>query len=166
MAIFICKQCSHTETTPDEYIGRKARCLNCQSLGTIEAEPAPTEPDTKSKPVPTMPLPPAAPAPPVAVSTPDAAEKSMPAESSTKDSQRLMILVILVCLLLGVQIINLFLGSPTLQRWEYDIISPSDSVVVEKLNLLGAEGWEVVSARRATGYDNEASYEMLIRRAK
>ncbi|HCO23337.1 hypothetical protein [Gimesia maris] len=162
MAIFVCKQCSHTENTLDEYIGRKARCLNCQSLGTIEAAPASTEPDIKSKSEPIMPPP----SPPASVSTPEAAEKSKPADSAARDSQSLIILVILVSLLLGVQIINLFLSSPTPQRWEYDIISPRDSVVVEKLNRLGAEGWDIVSARRATGYDNEASYEMLIRRAK
>lgn len=166
MAIFVCSQCSHTETTSDDLVGRKARCLNCDTMGTIQADATPVEPVFESTPVPSTQNPPAPPPPPAAVNTPGAAEKSQPADKSARDSQRLMVLVVLVSLLLGIQSINLILNSAVSQRWEYDIVSPDDSEVVEELNLLGAQGWDIVTARRAIGYNNKSSYEMLIRRAR
>lgn len=170
MAIFVCSQCSHTETTSDDLVGRKARCLNCDTMGTIQAHATPAEPVFESTPVPSTQTPPAPPPRPAttaaAGNTPDAAEKSQPADKPARDSQRLMVLVVLVSLLLGIQSINLILNSAVSQRWEYDIVSPDDSEVVEELNLLGAQGWDIVTARRAIGYNNKSSYEMLIRRAR
>jgi hypothetical protein len=51
-------------------------------------------------------------------------------------------------------------------KWEYKIDSYGDESVVTTLNELGSDGWEVISARRATGYGGSASYEFILRRAK
>jgi len=50
-------------------------------------------------------------------------------------------------------------------KWEYKIDSYPDESVVSTLNELGASGWEVIEARRATG-GGTASYEFILRRAK
>lgn len=52
-------------------------------------------------------------------------------------------------------------------RWEYMIVSVPDSMFNEQLNKLGASGWEMVFARRAS--DGNAphptmSYEMIFKR--
>src|SRR5688572_5093061 len=43
MAEFICPKCAQKQTAPDAYIGRTARCLRCDTKGTITdtVEPAP-----------------------------------------------------------------------------------------------------------------------------
>jgi hypothetical protein len=53
------------------------------------------------------------------------------------------------------------------QKWEYMIASPNDLVFETELSKFGKEGWELVSARRATsgsGYSSSASYEMIFKR--
>ena len=55
-------------------------------------------------------------------------------------------------------------------RWEYRVEAPADDVLLQELNQLGASGWEVITARRATGEDflgsRYASYEMIMRRRR
>lgn len=58
MAFFVCPNCSHTQDAPDEYVGRVAKCLKCESRGEI----------TKSKPKP----------PPQLTSTPRIPPKPQP----------------------------------------------------------------------------------------
>lgn len=48
-------------------------------------------------------------------------------------------------------------------KWEYRILSPSDQTLIPTLNEIGAEGWEVVEARRAMT-DGTASYEIIMKR--
>ena len=53
------------------------------------------------------------------------------------------------------------------QAWEYRIESPSDEEFAKSINAFGAEGWELVFARRATsgeGATSKASYEMIFKR--
>ena len=38
--------------------------------------------------------------------------------------------------------------------------------IIEELDELGEQGWEVVTARRASGYNDSYSYEMILKRAK
>ena len=50
-------------------------------------------------------------------------------------------------------------------KWEYDIQAPKDASIVRDLNKLGQQGWEVVSARRATDAGSSAaSYEVILKR--
>lgn len=58
--------------------------------------------------------------------------------------------------------------TPAVPKWEYRIASPSDEDLQAQLRALGADGWEIVSARRATSSDGggrtAASYEMILKR--
>lgn len=52
-------------------------------------------------------------------------------------------------------------------QYEYKIISDKDSDIGLTMNGFGADGWEVISARRATSSDNSgAVYELIIKRKK
>ena len=52
------------------------------------------------------------------------------------------------------------------EQWSYTIIAPSDSDFIEELNKLGASGWEIVSARRASLVPSIdiMSYEVIMKR--
>lgn len=50
-------------------------------------------------------------------------------------------------------------------RWAYAITSPADDDLKAKLTEIGAAGWELVAARRATSeYSSSPSYEMIFKR--
>jgi hypothetical protein len=50
-------------------------------------------------------------------------------------------------------------------RWEYTVESPRDSHLVQSIDLLGEQGWELVTARRATSEDGDKPrYEMIFKR--
>jgi hypothetical protein len=52
-----------------------------------------------------------------------------------------------------------------LPSWEYKIVAPDDLTIKEQLNIYGIEGWEIVSARRATNSETStASYEIILKR--
>lgn len=94
---------------------------------------------------------------------------------SRVDAQ-LKTLIMLGCLILGVAFLllvaqgwQLFKGvAAQRQMWEYAIEAPKDEDLGTRLQLLGAAGWEIVSARRATGEATNgkttAAYEMILRR--
>ena len=50
-------------------------------------------------------------------------------------------------------------------RWEYQIISPSDLRLTDELDRAGREGWEVISARRAMS-GSDAAYELILKRRR
>lgn len=50
--------------------------------------------------------------------------------------------------------------------WEYKAIAPSDLSLIEEMNAAGAEGWEMVFARRARDSGDNMVYEMLMKRPK
>ena len=57
--------------------------------------------------------------------------------------------------------------SVQMQSWQYRIEGPRDEELAASLQKLGAEGWELVSARRATTRvegETEGLYEMIFRR--
>lgn len=56
--------------------------------------------------------------------------------------------------------------TPMLRKsWEYKIFSPRDFNFEMEVNAMGADGWELVSARRATSSDGGSpSYEMIFKR--
>ena len=57
-------------------------------------------------------------------------------------------------------------------QWEYQIISVPDTNFESGINALGLEGWELVTARRASSGDtnnlkpSDFSYEMIFKRPK
>ncbi len=72
-------------------------------------------------------------------------------------------------LVFGVAAVGLpfLFGSP--ERWEYQLVSPSDFSLTDELDRLGKEGWEVVSARRASDGSSDSpsfSYELILKRRR
>jgi hypothetical protein len=57
----------------------------------------------------------------------------------------------------------IFVFSPA--KWEYRVESPSDDFLTLSLNSLGRDGWQLVSARRATS-NGKGIYEMIFKRKK
>jgi hypothetical protein len=51
----------------------------------------------------------------------------------------------------------------TLSKWEYKIATPYDSLFELEMNLLGKEGWELVTARRA-GDTYSVQYECILKK--
>ncbi|QDU06707.1 hypothetical protein [Gimesia aquarii] len=159
MAIFICSNCSHTEETPDEFLGKKARCLKCQTLSTI------TEKETKTPKA--LPKTPASnkmnPSPPRDEFSNDE-RKSINVTHRSREikSWHVVTLFVLLGAILTAQLVQL----EGQKEWEYAIRSPKDSALEEDLNSWGESGWELVFARRATNYAGTAEYEMIFRRRK
>jgi hypothetical protein len=51
--------------------------------------------------------------------------------------------------------------------FEYNIVSPKDEALATEMRRLGAVGWEIVSARRATSSDGEgARYELILKKRR
>jgi len=50
-------------------------------------------------------------------------------------------------------------------RWEYRIETPNDIGFTTRMNTWGAEGWELVTARRASSL-GDFSYEVILKRKK
>lgn len=61
-------------------------------------------------------------------------------------------LMVVVIVLLAAVLVALLLNTyhHPAEAWSYKVVTPSDAKLTETLNQLGAEGWEVVSARRAS----------------
>ena len=58
MAVFVCPNCSHTQVAPDEYVGRIAKCLKCETRGEVtksKPKPPPTPASTPPTPQPKLP---------------------------------------------------------------------------------------------------------------
>jgi ribosomal protein L40E len=52
-------------------------------------------------------------------------------------------------------------------KWQYTVIAPSDADLEKVLNNDGADGWEVVSTRRASsgeGANSTFSYELILKK--
>jgi len=88
--------------------------------------------------------------------------------SPIRSIQRYLIVLVLITAISGGFSFT-FLKPKT--KWEYKIAAPSDSAFEGNMNRLGAEGWEIVSARRATtkNYitgETEGIYECILKRPK
>jgi hypothetical protein len=89
---------------------------------------------------------------------------SKPAKHSKGNSQLWQ--PALLAMLVVTQIAALFILSRQ-PKFEYRIESPNDSAFDSEMNGYGSQGWELVSARRATSSNGgPASYEVILRRAK
>lgn len=75
------------------------------------------------------------------------------------------VLIALVAAVLLATVYGAFAGRGA--RWEYRVESPVDRVLESEVNRLGAEGWELVSARRVTADDGVAGkYELIFKRPR
>jgi hypothetical protein len=74
-----------------------------------------------------------------------------------------------IVLLLGATVVVQLWQAVAPDSWEYNIIAPKDEALQTDMQRLGAEGWEVVSARRATSSDENdkgARYELIFKRRR
>lgn len=72
------------------------------------------------------------------------------------------IIILLLFAIIGVWPFSHF---KPISKWEYKIVSPSDAIFDTQVNKMGQEGWEIVSARRATsGFTT--GYELICKRPK
>lgn len=57
---------------------------------------------------------------------------------------------------------------PSRPRWEFMLAAPRDEELEKQLDLLGLDGWEVISARRATSSDptKRVGYELILKRSR
>jgi hypothetical protein len=67
-----------------------------------------------------------------------------------------------ILLLLGA----LFYGLMKTERWEYAMISVPDAKWKSKMESMGGERWELVTARRVVQADGVTNYEMILKRRR
>lgn len=76
--------------------------------------------------------------------------------------------VALLALQSSLAVYTIAVGSKPAERsWEYQIVAIPDPIFDTKMNELGKEGWELVSARRASDgstYSPRFSYELILKR--
>jgi len=79
---------------------------------------------------------------------------------------RLNIAVALLLLLLLASIGSVFVHRAVPETWQYTIAVPKDTELITVVNRMGADGWELVSARRASDGSTppNMSYEMIFKK--
>jgi len=78
-------------------------------------------------------------------------------------SKKLSIIIFLLIVIFSLLATNFY--PPQNTQFEYKLISPHDIVFEVEMNRMGKEGWEIVSARRATSKYSDAVYEVILKRA-
>lgn len=102
----------------------------------------------------------------------DKANNSAVGSSLPSRAQLSWVISLLLVLVIGFGVFSVYSAAVVgnqlitkVQKWEYMIASPNDLVFETELSKFGKEGWELVSARRATsGAGGSASYEMIFKR--
>ena len=174
MATYTCHNCSHSQKAADQHIGKTAKCKRCGSKNKIVADPEASY------------VPPAIPI----VETPTTEENSgfdnvdiKTTTGALKSATRSKgFLDYLIASILGLLLINGFaitgmlasqifgVAEPAtksaLTEWEYKIDAPYDETFESSMNIMGRQGWELVSARRATSKYGSPKYEMIFKRPK
>lgn len=108
----------------------------------------------------------------IVMTDPQIAESRLGLDRAPHSSQLRLIIILLVILVIGFGVFSAYAAAVVgnqliakVQKWEYMIASPNDLVFETELSKFGKEGWELVSARRATsGAGGSASYEMIFKR--
>lgn len=155
MAVFVCPKCDHTQHAPDEYVGRTAKCLKCETKAPIQdRKPAPPPPPSKLK----------SPPKPTVTDTDTKSDGAVVNTLSKITKSQIHIITGLLAALLVAQLFGLTSTQTSMTEWEYTIESPSDSTLQMELDRLGGQGWELVFARRATSEYGSPSYEMMFKR--
>lgn len=129
---------------PDGYEGKAIKCTSCGA--SIKADPiAPTSPQKAiAKPQPKQ-----------------VEDKPWVKKIKPMSSGQGFIIIVLLILASG---FTLFEKIKPVEQWEYLIESPSDLMFNYTMDRLGKEGWELVTARRATGGYDDAQYECIFKR--
>ena len=147
-----CPNCSSLCDVPSTYINKEVKCPSCAE--TYVAEPY-------------LELP----APPIKAEGPK--DSNTPQEASLPEGhafrvyvkRSMAIITILLMISLGFPFLSFLKPTP---RWEYRIESPSDYSFTSAMNEWGSEGWEVITARRASSKgilgETEYSYECIMKR--
>jgi len=68
--------------------------------------------------------------------------------------------------LLAAMVLLTALRGASREQWEYKVVTPKQVSFALELNALGADGWEVVSARRSTEPTRVMTYEVIVKRRK
>lgn len=180
---FSCSNCNATLKAPSSYAGKKAKCKGCGSAVVIPPHPddegyavdgldspskwddvtAPASEDVSPPPLPAITLP----VPPLVPTATKAADQTAAPRSrgvmADQSVTRMQGYVVIVLLLVG-------LGTPLfgilrpMPRWEYKIVSPSDTMLEDEIGRMGNQGWELITARRASSKYGDPSYEMIFKR--
>ena len=82
-------------------------------------------------------------------------------------STRLNVIALLLVLILLVSLGQTLLNRALPEQWQYAIAAPNDEELEAVINKLGANGWELVSARRASDGSPSSpkmSYEMIFKK--
>lgn len=96
--------------------------------------------------------------------------EEVPDRPSPVSSGHAVIALLLLFVLAAFTVWNVVRPTPQAEgrtKWEYQIIAVPDEQIVETLNKLGAQGWEVVAARRAvSSSERTAAYELILKRSR
>jgi hypothetical protein len=78
-----------------------------------------------------------------------------------------LLIPVLLAGILGVQLLSIMvtaMSQPGTVEWEYMIEGVPDRFFTEEMDDFGADGWELVTARRARNSDGVYSYECIFKR--
>jgi len=133
------------------------------NLGVLDyrgrPDASPLFPLPKPPPAPTAPAP--APPPPAAA-VPKRRQKSQPVSRT-----HLTLLIALIATLLLFQVVTWVSDHASTPQWEYKVESLSDRAFETEVDRLGAEGWELVAARRVAPDEGPgAKYELIFKRPR
>ena len=114
------------------------------------------------KPPPAAPAP-AQPPPPPAPASPKRRPPSQPISRG-----QLTLLIALTAALLLFHVVTWIVDHASATHWEYKVESPSDRTFETEVDRLGADGWELVTARRVAPDDGGpgAKYELIFKRPR
>lgn len=168
MNVIQCPSCSQKYRVPPEQLGKQVQCQACKQTFVatdVQASLIPPEFDESipaSKPTATFK--PAEDRTTISRETELRLEAQQLAKKAPRGATSAQAAIIIILLSFLVVIPIATNRSSPQAKWEYKISSPIDSSLDRELKELGADGWELVTARRATSDYGTASYEMIFKR--
>lgn len=87
-------------------------------------------------------------------------------ESAQIKNWQVNIAILLLAALVVISSFQALRDDQSALQWEYKIASAPDAAFTDEVNRLGADGWEIIFARRASSGEgkSEFNYEMIFRR--
>ena len=152
-----CPKCNAILAAPVGYIGKSVKCTSCAAQFVAEPMLAtPSKPSTNSRATPKM---------KEKKEREDGADKEISNADNEIVKMRLKDLPWQWRSALSIGAVTIILNFVWGSRWEYKIVSPSDSSLETRMDDLGGTGWELVSSRRAVS-DGAANYELIFKKEK